>query len=134
MRAVKILVAAMGVLIVAGMGLLIYGVMQTSGKLGADKASPPPPPPASASATAAPASSAEPFGAVALGEPEGSHIAHMTSDGQGRLLLGVSGGGQPDRVLVIDATQGRRLGTIGLGPSVSSRARDSVPPTVPSPR
>jgi len=126
MRAVKILVAAMGVLIVAGMGLLIYGVMQTSGKLGADKAPPPPPP--SASAVAPLASSAEPFGAVALGEPEGSHIAHMTSDGQGRLLLGVSGGGKPDRVLVIDVTEGRRLGVIGLG----SDMRETAPPAAPN--
>ncbi|MQX35766.1 hypothetical protein [Roseospira navarrensis] len=115
MRAVKILVATMGVLIIAGMGLVIYGLMKSSEEMAKDGAVPEVAPAGLARPVPAPVPApASPFDPVHLGEPAGSRIAHMTSDGHGRLLLGLTDGGRPDRVVVIDTASGRTLGVIGL--------------------
>lgn len=111
MRAVKGLVAGMGILILIGMGLLVYGLLRTSDRLNDAPAV------ASRPAVAPVAAAAlDPFDTLALGEPDGSRIAHMTTDGRGRLILGITGGGRPDRAVVVDPATGRRLGTITLAP------------------
>jgi len=103
MAAVKSLVVFMGVLILLGLGLFGYGMMQQSGKLGREDGGRPA------------------FDRASLDEPEGTRISHMMSDGQGRLLLGLTGGGRPDRVVVIDPADGRRLGTVTVHGAAASR-------------
>jgi len=106
MTAVKTLVATMTLLLVLGLGLLAYGMMQQSREMGRSEGDEtflglPPATPA--------------FKTLALDEPAGSQIVAARADGRGRLLLTVTGGNQPDRVLVIDLAEGRRLGLITLG-------------------
>ncbi|KAA5605278.1 hypothetical protein F1188_11970 [Roseospira marina] len=119
MRAVKTLVAVMGLLIVLGLGLLIYGVLRTTDRLEASR--PVPSTPSAPASTRAPASPLAPFDPVYLGEPAGSRLEHLTADGRGRLILGVTGGGVPDRVIVVDPAEGRRLGAIRLDAVPASR-------------
>lgn len=110
--AIKTLVVVMGVLIVLGLGLLAYGVMRSAGTLA----------PETEAGTAAGMGTAPPaaaFGLRALDEPPGTRLNHVTGDGAGRVLLGLSGGGRPDRVVVIDGRDGRRLGTVLVGPDTA---------------
>ena len=106
MRALKALVAGLGVLIVGGMTLLAYGLYM--------KASDPdfsifP----DGAAEVAPAKQ---FGRVELSLPKGCSIVEMRPDGE-RLYLHV---GPPvkscERIIVIDATDGTVLGIIEVGP------------------
>lgn len=128
MKALKALVVVMGILIVAGVGLVIYGVMTQFGK-DADEGTPvaaepsPSPavaPPMEAQAPTAGARSvvgvmpAEPFGDIVLDEPAATEITGATA-GDGRILLRLTGGGRPDRVVVLRATDGERLGSVTLG-------------------
>jgi hypothetical protein len=105
MAAVKSLVVFMSLLLLLGLGLLGYGMMQKSRDL------------REATSAEAPA-----FGPVGLDEPAGTSLTHFAGDGQGRLLLGLTGGGRPDRVVVVDGASGRRLGTLSLGPGPTPRA------------
>ncbi|MBB4285255.1 hypothetical protein [Roseospira goensis] len=98
MAAVKGLVAFMSLLLLLGLGLLGYGMVQKSDEMRQPEGS----------GLAA-------FGPAGLDEPAGTRITHMVSDGRGRVLLGLTGGGRPDRVAVIDAADGRRLGTLTVG-------------------
>ena len=95
MAAVKSLVVFMGVLLILGLGLLGYGMVQQSDKMRQSEDN-----------------REAMFGPAALDEPEGTRIAHMRTDGAGRLLLGLTGGGRPDRVAVVDLADGRHLGTV----------------------
>lgn len=61
--------------------------------------------------------SAEPvkaFGDIVLDEPATTTITGATT-GDGRILLRLSGGGRPDRVVVLSAMNGARLGSVTLG-------------------
>lgn len=95
MKAVKIIVAVMSVLIVIGLGLVGYGVM---GTMSPEKPL---------------AERGQAFGPVALDQPEGSRIRSMTA-ADGRLLLHIEGGGQPERVVVVDMAGGAVLGKLVL--------------------
>jgi len=106
MTAVKTLVAVMTLLLVAGLGLLGYGMAQRSSRMGLSQGD---------DAIPAVAVAPDSFDTLALEEPAGSTIAAARADGQGRLLLSVTGGGIPDRVVIIDLTDGRRLGLVTLG-------------------
>lgn len=107
MQALKIAVIVMGVLIVIGMGLLIYGIATRIATGEGEGA---------AAGVAAP-SSALPapgtFGDVAASLPEGAEVLDATSDGR-RLLVRIAllGGGQ--QVLVFDLDTGASLGRLTM--------------------
>lgn len=89
MRALKVLVVVMGVMIVAGVAVLLAVIAQRVGGGGA--------------------------GAVAsavLSEPAGSRIAGSSLGGD-RLALQVQGGG-PDRVVVLDLRSGKVVARAAL--------------------
>jgi hypothetical protein len=88
MRALKILVVVMGVLIVIGIAVLVAAMVQ---RVGGGTA-------VTASAT--------------LAEPAGTHIASTSLAGD-RLALQLQGGG-PDRVVIVDLRNGRVIGRAGL--------------------
>jgi hypothetical protein len=90
MRALKILVVVMGVLIVGGVAVLVAVLAQRLG--GGATASPP----------------------LALEEPAGSRIVGTSLSGE-RLAVQVQGGGA-DRVLIIDTRTGRVTGRVALTP------------------
>ncbi len=58
---------------------------------------------------------------IPLEQPPGSAIARTVAEGN-RVYLTVTGGGEPDRVVVVDLTLGRSIATIGLGDA------DTLPP------
>ena len=91
----KTLVIVLGLAIVVALGFVIYGVA----RLGVQTAQQP---------VAAPVLSD-------LGQPEGSTISALTSVGEGRLAVALTGGGLPDRILVIDMATGRILATSAVG-------------------
>jgi hypothetical protein len=88
MRALKILVVVMGVLIVGGVVLLGVLLTQRIGTMSG------------------------PSTTVALDEPAGTRII-VTAAMPDRVVLQLQGGG-PDRVVVIDLRSGRVTGRIGL--------------------
>lgn len=122
MKALKALVVVMGILIVLGIGLVVYGLLTQFGKGGEAVATAPAvtPPMAEAVPVPGPAAGvvgrvpAEPFGSVLLDEPADTAITGASA-GDGRILLRLSGGGKPDRVVVLRGDDGSVLGTIGLG-------------------
>ncbi len=89
-------VIGMGVLIVAGVAVLITLLMQ--------RMSPVPPPIASAPVAVVP-------GPVSLDEPAGTHIVGVSLSSD-HMALQLSGGG-PDRVVIVDSG-GRVLGRVAL--------------------
>jgi hypothetical protein len=102
MQAVKALVIGLGVLLLAGIALLIYGIVQKAAdpkfKLFEGK---------SASTLAVGPS----FGETSLGLPEGCVLSEIRPDGP-RLYLRIGPAGTCERILVIDAATGRPLGSI----------------------
>ena len=90
MRALKVLVVAMGVLIVAGTVTLVALLVQRAGRVG-DTAQ----------------------GDVVLRQPPGSRIAGVAS-AEGRIAVWVE---RPDggRVLLVDPARGRVVGEIRIG-------------------
>ena len=57
---------------------------------------------------------------ITLGEPQGTRISALVANGD-RLALLLQGGGS-DRVVLIDAQDGRRVGTISISGPVGSLA------------
>lgn len=104
MAAVKSLVIFLGVLIIAGLGLLGYGMMQAAEDLEAGQAEP-----------------ARQFGDLALGQPAGSRLGEVIPDGAGHLLITITGGDRPDRVVVVDMAGGTVLGTVSIGAAGAPR-------------
>lgn len=106
MRLLKIAVIVMGVLIIGGTAALVVLI--------AHRLSAPHPGALVAAAPVAPhpvpTSPGVPTG---LGEPAGSRIVAISRVSNGLALL-VTGGGEPDRVVVIDSASGRVLLRIGL--------------------
>lgn len=92
MRALKVLVIVMAVMIVAG--VVTLGVVITR-RMSSTPATAP------ISASVAP-----------LDEPAGTHIAQITASGD-RMLMLLQGGG-PDRVVVLDLRTGQVLSRAGL--------------------
>jgi hypothetical protein len=105
MQAVKLLVVGLGVMILAGVGLLVYGITQkaanpdykmfrTGGGSGERGIA---------------------FGETRVPLPEGCAVAEMISDGT-RLYLRVGPAGACERILILEAATGRLLGSVWLRP------------------
>ncbi len=96
-RALMVLVIGMAVLIAAGVVVVVVTLVHRTFGPGV-------------------ASVARPAGTgdVALGEPPGSRIVSVSTT-DGRVALLVSGGGVPDRVVLLDARDGGRVATVRLG-------------------
>jgi hypothetical protein len=99
MRALKILTAVMGVLIIVGVVVIGVTIMRRLNGPGAP----------APTASAMPAQPALP---TTLDEPVGTSIAQVSADGD-RVVLLLHGGG-PDRVVVVDARSGVVLGRTAL--------------------
>jgi Family of unknown function (DUF6476) len=95
MRALKILVVVMGVMIVMGVVVLVAG---TASKMSRERPG---------------ASIAHPFATTAIDIPRGAHIEGMTA-GPNRLILALALPGGERQLLVVDLATGARLGTIEL--------------------
>ncbi len=108
MQALKALVILMGVLIVAGVGLLAYGLMTRTGEDGAEGGQA-----SSGSETPRQSSPLEEFGTLELALPDGCVVAGSELSGD-RLVVRFSG--QVERgcqqVVVIDLASGRVLGRV----------------------
>jgi len=117
MKALKALVIFMGVLIVAGIGLVIYGVASKVGPKPAQTAStpavPPAPPPATAPAAAAPAV-ATPFGAVDIPLPAGATVQQVFAAGDRIIVRIGTGKTTGDRLIVLDPARGQVSGSFGF--------------------
>lgn len=113
MRAIKGLVAFLGVLLVAGLALLGYGLYTKAPLKGTPAASP-----GMASGTPAVAGVAE-FGQLAVPVPAGSRIEQMVVAGD-RVVVRLAGGG-PERILVLDPGQGKVAGGFVLTPEPAVR-------------
>jgi hypothetical protein len=100
MLALKGVVIGMGVLIVIGMGLLVYGVTAGFGSLGGggERTS---------------ATSAKGFGTVRARLPAGATIVQSTHDGD-RLSVRLSLPDGGARIMIFHLGDGRQIGTIEL--------------------
>jgi hypothetical protein len=97
-RALKVLVVGMGVLIVVGTVTLVVLVVQRAGGLvGAG------------GGAGAPVS-------ASLGLPEGARIAGIAGVDRGGLAVWVTGGPEGDRVLLVDPRSGRVTGDLRIRP------------------
>lgn len=113
MRAIKGLVAFLGVLLVAGLALLGYGLYTKAPFKGT---------PAASSGGAAGAVAVAPvaeFGQLAVPVPAGYRVEQMVVAGE-RVVLRLGGGG-PERILVLDPGQGRVSGGFVLTPEPAVR-------------
>jgi len=120
MQALKSLVAGMGILIVLIMGTIAYGLYRKaddpdftffslSDLTGAPVAAVP-------AAPARPPSTPRAFGEALLALPEGCSIAAVSGDGVRIFLKLGPAGGACERIIVLDAESGARLGTIKAAP------------------
>ena len=107
MRTLKIIVAALGILIVIAFGTLIYGILQGWGQLGTTAGlsapTPAPAPPRAGSGQA-------PWGARGLGLGPGARIERMETAG-GLVVLHVREAGGAERLVVVDPANGALLGS-----------------------
>jgi hypothetical protein len=121
MQALKGLVVGLGILIVVGFVLLIYGFYANLTKPGfkvvatkGDEAS------AHAGGSSAPGARPAPrgtegFGETRIGLPDGCTVVEMRPDGD-RLYLRTGPAGLCERILVVDPDSGRVLGTFVVKP------------------
>ena len=107
MQPLKGLVIGMGVLIVIGMSLLVYGLVREFG--GEDDA-----PAATASDPASPRAAT--FGEIDVSLPAGCRIIEM-QPAETRLFLRLEGAESCPGILVIDLASGSELGRINLRPA-----------------
>ncbi len=109
MRALKTIVVALGALIIAAFGILVYGLSQNWHRLNA---------PPGATATTAPGPAAVPgkspavWGRVDLGQPADSHIQSVTS--AGNLVVVQVASGSDERLVVLDPATGAIVGTFAV--------------------
>lgn len=109
MKAVKILVAVMTALMIAGLGVLGYGLYTKAGPTGRG------------SVAAGIASPGEMFGTVVVPLPAGGRVEQMVvADGRLAVRIGGSGG---DRVVILDPASGRVLGRFDLTAEAPQGAR-----------
>jgi hypothetical protein len=101
-RALKILVWAMGVLIIAASVTLVVLIVQRAGKAL---------PAAAPTSQGAPA--AAPAAEMSLGQPAGSRIAGIAAGAEGRIAVWVQ---RPDgeRLVILDTRSGRALGEVRI--------------------
>jgi hypothetical protein len=109
MRAIKGLVLFLGVLLMAGLGVLGYGLYSKAPMKGT---------PTAAASRGATSPVAE-FGQLAVPIPAGSRIEQMVVAGE-RVVLRLSGGG-PERILVLDPGLGKVSGGFVLTPEPAIR-------------
>lgn len=100
-KAIKALVAFMGILLVGGLAVLGWGLSNTSKSVGKAK-------PAMASVPMAQ------FGALAVPVPAGARIEQALVVGE-RVVLRLAGGGS-ERLLVLDPAEGTVVGSFVLTP------------------
>ncbi|HUJ98785.1 MAG TPA: hypothetical protein VLV85_11105 [Stellaceae bacterium] len=103
MRALKVLVVVMGVLLVGGTTALIIAVIERARQHLAEPAAAPPPPPGRG------------FGRTVVDLPEGARVIAIELAGDRLVVrIGLAEGGEA--LILIDARTGARLGTIELRP------------------
>ena len=116
MRALKVLVVVMGVLIIGGTATLIAVIAHRMAAPGAalvgTRVAGPVAPGAAVSGDTG-ASTVAPF-ARRLDEPDGTRITGMTAAAD-RLAVALQGGGGPDRIVLIDPRDGRVTGRLRIG-------------------
>lgn len=107
MRAIKVFVIGMGVLLLGGLALLVYGISQKASnpdyKMFHSKPA--------VTATAPIAG----FGETRIPLPEGCHVDEMRPDGA-HLYLRIGPTGPCERIIVIDTTTGQTSGSVWLRP------------------
>ncbi len=111
MQSVKALVIVMGLLILTGLGLLVYGVAGQVSEI-AGPGTPPGPP------AGTPPGTPGGFGAASVTLPAGCVLAEARLD-EGRLVLRAEGpSGRPDcqQVILLDPASGAELGRITIAP------------------
>ena len=101
-RFLKVLVIALGLAIVVALGFVIYGFVRLGSGSNQDANS------------TAPTLNATVVGS--LGQPAGSEITGMVPSGNTRLAVSLSGGGLPDRILVLDLKNGQIVTTTFASP------------------
>jgi hypothetical protein len=101
MRAVKTIVIVMSVLLIAGVGLLIYGITQNW-----HRATEPAAPVVTVGGLRA-------WGSVGLGQPEGSKVVGMAASGN-LVVLHLALPDGSDRIVVVDPARGAVTGTFGV--------------------
>ena len=102
MQALKALVIIMGVLIIAGMGLLVYGLMT---RVSWDEVASQP--------ERAPATAVSAFGAVSSALPAGASVVSVSVD-KGRAVVHVRLAGGGAEIRLFDLATGAASGTIQL--------------------
>lgn len=122
MKALKALVIFLGVLIVAGVGLVIYGV--------ASKVGPKPAPVALSTAAHAPTapsaaapSPAAPFGSIDIPLPDGATVQQVFAAGDRVIVRVGTGKGTGDRLIVLDPTHGQVSGSFGFANAPEANAK-----------
>jgi hypothetical protein len=110
MRTLKTIVATLGVLLVVGFGVLVYGLSQNWHRL-SDAAAPAPAAPGASTPAPAAAPPAN-WGRVALGLTADSRIQSITPAGRVIVVQVVSG--NDERLLVLDPASGAVVGTFTL--------------------
>lgn len=111
MRALKTLVTVMAVIIVVGVGAVMWGVVRQVNKIAEPPETSPP-----LTGTSVVSDERSAWQNLALGQPEGTRIATVTNAGD-LLILHVftEAPGRDERLLVIDPGNGTFLGTIAVG-------------------
>lgn len=111
MRALKVIVTVLTLLLIIGFGLLIWGITRQVDKL----AEPPPEPSAPLVGTAGVSNERVPWQTLMLSQPPGTRVARISSAGDLIVLHLFTGSeGRDDRLVVIDPGSGTLLGTITL--------------------
>lgn len=106
MKAIKALVVFMGILLVAGLGLMGYGVATKTGK--PDTAAKPP--------VSAPVAGVQ-FGEITIPVPAGARLDQALVVGD-KVVLRVTGAAA-DRLIVLDPADGRINGSFVLSPETA---------------
>ncbi|MBI3454035.1 MAG: hypothetical protein HY057_14610 [Rhodospirillales bacterium] len=115
MRALKILVGVMSVLLIIGVVVLVWGVTREAGKLARGNAPPPVETMAASAAGPVIADERTPWGEIGLGQPAGSRIQAVTAAGDLIVLHLYTGApGTDERLLVIEPAGGTLLGTLAV--------------------
>jgi hypothetical protein len=113
MRALKALVTIMAVIIVVGVGAVIWGIVRQASKL----TEPPETSPPLQGASIVGEERNAPWATLMLNQPTGTRIATVTSAGDLVVLhLFTETPGRDERLLIIDPGTGTLLGTVTVGP------------------
>jgi hypothetical protein len=120
MQAIKALVIFMGVLLVAGLGLLGYGMYTKAGKT--MKTPPVAEAVPQAVVSGVGAGALVPFGSLGLDQPAGTSVEAVTVAGA-QLVVTLRGGGLADRIVVVDSASKTVIGRLTV---------DSVPVAEPA--